>query len=223
MKKVNSYLAVFSIALLLTGCNQKHTEENVARAVFYLEGGICQNNKEKVSYVYSMEGKETTYIVDPNELKEDDITRYGYTLQGWYRTKTVDGDKVTYTDKWDFEIDQMTKDGVTLYAYWIKNVVHTYDLYYINEESEEVLLGSYIVHQGEKFEDYLNYANKRIGYTSIGFFDENGNVWNNTFTHPGGDEDVNVKVYTRYIEGDYGVVSNLSTLRRNTSKNRFKS
>lgn len=66
------------------------------------------------------------------------------------------------------------------------------------------------MNQGVKFND--RYAT-RNGYTLIGLFDENKNPWNSNFTHPGGETDTAVKVYAKYLEGDYTVVRTATELK----------
>ena len=195
-----------------------------ARAVFYLEGGICQNSKDRVSYVYEFDGTKTdTLIIDPNVLDQDEqdqIYKTGYHIEGWYRTKTVDSEgNVTYSDKWDFANDKMTLDGVTLYAKWEINRYYSYELYYYDKNGNEVLLDSYQCNEGEKFYDLFLDKKEVEGYTSLGYLDSEGNPWNKAFTHPGGDSDLAVKVYLDLIEGEYTLVESYREFRNAISRN----
>ena len=195
-----------------------------AKAIFYLEGGTCQNSKDRVSYVYSFDGTKTdTLIIDPNVLDtdaEDQIYKTGYHIEGWYRTKTVDENgNITYSDKWDFAKDKMTLDGVTLYAKWEINRYYSYELYYFDESGKEVLLDSYQCNEGEKFYDLFLDKKEVEGYTSLGYLDENGKPWNKAFTHPGGDSDVAVKVYLDLIEGEYTLVETYKEFRNAITRN----
>lgn len=188
-----------------------YAEKGTAKAVFYLEGGSCQNSKNKVTYLYDFDGtKDSILIVDPNVLiknPQDQIIKNGYHIEGWYQTKQENADgTVEYKDKWDFSTDQMSLDGVTLYAKWEVNKSYTYELYYKNAQGEDVFLDKYEVKEGEKFSD-LFIKNKEVdGYTSLGYLDESGNAWNEEFTHPGGDSDLAIKLYLNLIEGEYTVV-----------------
>ena len=151
-----------------------------------------------------------TLIIDPNVLEEDpkdQILKNGYHIEGWYQTKTENPDgTVTYSDKWDFAKDKMTIDGVTLYAKWEINRLYTYELYYYDQNNNEVFLDSYEVKEGEKFYD-LFMDNKEVkGYTSLGYLDQEGNKWDDNFTHPGGDSDLAIKVYLNLIEGEFTIV-----------------
>ncbi len=193
-------------------------------AVFYLEGGICQNTKERISYLYEFDGtKDSTYIVDPNVLETnplDQISKAGYHIEGWYQTKTTNDDgSITYSDKWDFANDKMALDGVTLYAKWEINRVYTYELYYIDKDGKEVYLDEYEVEEGDKFKDVFLEVKDVEGFTSLGYLDENGNKWNDKFTHPGGDQDLAIKVYLDLIEGEYTTVKTRRQFTSAISKN----
>ena len=127
-KRLAMIVFLFLLSFVLVSCKEKEETERI-KAEFYLEGGNCQNNTDKITYLYDMAEREETYIADPNTLKKDDISRDGYTLKGWYQTKTINGDHITYTNPWDFHKNKMTKEGIKLYAYWVKDVVYSYDLY----------------------------------------------------------------------------------------------
>lgn len=202
-----------------------YAEKGQGVAVFYLEGGICQNSKNRVSYVYSFDGtKIDTLIVDPNVLEtneQDKILKNGYHIEGWYQTKVENPDgTIEYSDKWDFSNDRMSINGVTLYAKWKENRVYTYELYYFDENNNEVLLDSYEVSEGEKFNDILLDKKEVKGYTSLGYLDENGKEWNKNFTHPGGDTDKAVKIYLNLIEGEYTIVKTAKQFKTALSKNK---
>lgn len=201
-------------ALSLASCNGSGKDDGpIAKAVFYLEGGVCQTNDEKVTYIYDMKERTETYIADPFALDDKAIERAGYNFDGWYRIKNESGGDVTYSDPWDFQKDKMTMAGVELYAKWNPNIVYSYDLYYKDENGQDQFLYSYPVSAGKTFEDYQNKADGRDGYTLIGFSDENGEPWNDSFVHPGGETDTAIKVYAEYIEGDYKVVRTKNDLR----------
>lgn len=192
-------------------------------AVFHLEGGVCQNTKDKLSYVYSFEGnKVDTLIVDPNKFEteeKDMIQKTGYHIEGWYRTKITNADgTVEYKDKWDFSTDRMTVEGVELYAKWEVNRVYTYELYYKDKDGNEVFLDKYEVSKGEKFSDKFMKNKEVEGYTTLRYLDENGNEWNSNFKHPGGDNDLAVKVYLDLIEGEYTLVNTAKKFTRAISR-----
>ena len=191
-------------------------------AVFHLEGGICQNTKDKVSYVYKFDGnKVDTLIIEPNKFEteeKDMIQKNGYHIEGWYRTKVTNPDgTVEYKDKWDFSNDRMTIEGVELYAKWEINRVYTYELYYKDKDGNEVFLDKYEVSKGEKFSDKFMKNTKVEGHTTLGYLDEDGNKWNSNYKHPGGDSDLAIKVYLDLIEGEYTLVNTAKKFTRAVS------
>lgn len=202
-KKFVCLLAIFVCILGLSSC-VNNTENNRVYAVFELEGGICQNSTKPVRYGYPIGEDDQIYIIDPNELREKDIQRFGYYIEGWYTTKNSDG---TYSDKWDFSKRTMTSDGITLYAHWLKEVSHKIEICYMNGD-EEVSLKSYDANdQGIFFsslEAYYKAADSaRSGYTCVQLSDANGNRLTQNIVSPLGDEDTVVKVYATFVEGVY--------------------
>ena len=199
------------VCLFACACDEEQTFDDKVKVVFSLEGGIYQNSKRDVVHYYS-KSADGTLIATPDSLSEKPIEKSGFILEGWYATKTVDGEDITYSDKWDFSSDKIYETGVTLYAKWEKAIKFTYAVCYYDENGEIVKLGEYPVSEGEKFDDYARYASRRTGYTALGFIDENGNPWNNDFTHPGGESSVEIKVFVSYIQGRYKLVSTAKQL-----------
>lgn len=221
MKK--KYFKVIFVSILslcsLVGCSSKGDSRITAYATFYLEGGTCQTNNEKVSYRYYLDDEnQSTYIADPNTLKKDNVSRVGYTLVGWSKSKDSSG-TIDFKNTWDFSSDKMSADGVTLYACWEKDIQYTFDMYYKDENNEDKFIYSYKVNEGEAFEDFLKMG-KRSGYTILNYTDISGNVIDETnkLVHPGGDESNGIKVYVNYIKGEYELVSTKEQLRASTSK-----
>lgn len=211
-KKFVCLIAIFVCILGLSSC-VNNTENNRVYAVFELEGGTCQNSTKPVRYGYPIGEDDQVYIVDPNELSDKDIQRYGYKIEGWYTTKNSDG---TYSDKWDFSKRTMTSDGITLYARWLKEVSHKIEICYM-DGNEEVVLKSYEANeQGIFFKDLESYYkaadSARSGYTCIQLSDADGNRLTQNIVSPLGDEDTVVKVYATFIEGDFKRVYNADNL-----------
>lgn len=214
----NGFDASISTTYLYTQKNNKDDKyPSRVVATFYLEGGSCQNTNEKMSYLYDFEDKSEILIADPNVLETDErkqVTKVGYTLEGWYQDKVESDDGIEYKNKWDFSKNKMTKDGITLYAKWVLNHQYSYELYYKNDKNEDVLLDSYKVSAGDKFLDILLDKTTVPGYTSLGYLDEDGNEWDENFVHPGGDSDVAIKIYLNLIEGEYEIVKTASEYRK---------
>lgn len=213
MKKITvliSILMLAMLAVLLFGCssNTYVNMDGKTKVVFELEGGFFQNCEGIVTYFYDIPEDGEMLIYSPQTLSSRDVTRNKYVFKGWFKTKTVNGNNAIYSDEWNFETDTIDKNGVTLYAKWEPLIKHTYEVCYLDENNEKVVLGEYTVNQGSKFEDWNKFAASRIGYTVLGFTDEEGNPWDSTFTHPGGEETTVVSVYVNYIKGRYTVVEN---------------
>lgn len=219
-------LFLVCLAVSLIGCSDTtRTFEDRVKVIYQLEGGIYQNCEQPVIQYYDFEGEGGHLIKELSSFSKQEIIRTGYSLEGWYTKKVVDGDSVTYENKWDFEKDKVGADGVTLYAKWKKNIIYTYEVCYRDEKDQSVhSLGSYEVNEGDTFNDfYASYfGNKRLGYTALdGIYDENDEPWNAGFTHPGGESDTAVRVFLHYIEGDFVLVDSPRKLLANKNKNLY--
>ena len=171
MKKRNLLSIVLAIVLLfsLAGCKEKDSAPTGILVTYDLNGGTFQNCTLPIKQYYTYSASAKKIIVDPETLVKDVIQKSGYTLEGWYTD-------LNFTNKWDFKNDVLTAETLTLYAKWEKDIKYTFNVCYIDESTNElVIIDSYTVEAGEKFEDYRNYANKRDGYTAYRFCDEKGN------------------------------------------------
>lgn len=219
------FFIIATILLLLTvclaGCSNDRNYEGMTKIVFELEGGIYQNSGLPITHYYRFEEGSENTIADPATLSKESVSRTGYRLEGWYTTKSQNGDETVYSGKWDFSSDKVTTSGVILYAKWSKDISLTYNVCYTDEATgQKVVLGTYNVVAGDKFSDYMGYARLRAGYTALGVFeDENGNEWNADFTHPGGDSDLAIDVYATYVKGIFTIVRTADELKRAKSAN----
>ena len=195
------------------------TENDYINAIFYLEGGICGNTHERILHSYDFKGKKEMKIYDHNKVVEGNITKAGYHIEGWYQNKEVVDGETIYTNKWDFTNDKMTRAGVTLYAKWEENIVYSYNVCYYDAEGNRKVIGSYNVQAGDTFDDYLNYYKKVSGYTALGYLDSEGNKWDESFKHPGGEESLAIDVYLDLMEGSYQIISTFAELKKNKTKN----
>jgi len=240
LKKIISLILLALTACMLcafAGCKKTQEKETLPTAVFELEGGSYKNSSYAIKYGYYLSEGQETYIVNPDDVSQKDaVTRQGYLLVGWFKTKTVEGDSVSYSDPWDFTTDKMGYEGITLYACWEKAIKYTYVIGYIDDAGEFQKVRStsvYTVEKGDKLDDYSDYANKRSGYTALpesydevskkwipAYYDIDGNKWNPDFTHPGDDENPEVKVVVKYIQGkDVAFVSTKEELVKAQSGN----
>lgn len=208
-----TFLIVIIVALVcLCGCNANSLKDMTGKTavVYELEGGKYQNCKGTITHYYDVEDEDNILIYSPETLSGAVCEREGYTFDGWYKTKTVSGEHVVYSNEWDFSTDKISKDGVKLYAKWAPLVKYTYAVCYYDETTgERKLINSYEVQKGEKFEDYLHYIdNGRKGaYTAIAVLDSEGNPWDYDFTHPGGETSTAIDVVVEFIKGRFKVCS----------------
>lgn len=214
MKQKNILILVFIMLFLciLTSCgsNKIGEHKDLVKVTFELEGGTYKNSQTPVKHYYDLKTEESMLIYELSDLTNSDLERIGYELVGWYKTKNVNGENVSYSDKWDFTKDKITKDGLTLYAYWKKITNFSFEVCYYDENNEVVKLGSYVTDPDDEetklFKDRLKYVNNREGYTAIGYVDKDGNPWNDEFIHPCEEENPVVQVFGKYIKGEYTIV-----------------
>ena len=219
-----------AVSLCVAGCNEQSTNYGNVKVTFELEGGTYKNSMLPVLHYYEVQEGDTTVIANPIDYSVDGITRAGYEFIGWYKNKSESNGEVTYSDEWNFESDRVSADGITLYAGWRKQTNFTYKVAYYNEQGELTVINSYKVQAGDKFNDYSNYANKRIGYTAIpATVKENGdiwvyktvdgNVWDANFTHPGDEANPDVYVVVDYVKGLYQIVTTAKQLKTYKNSN----
>ena len=201
-----------TLTFVLSGCSGGTDElEGKNIVTFEVNGGILSygtsSTKTSVKFAYH----PGTYILDPSEdIPNYSLSRSGYDFTGWYTDEDC-----TPSSKWDFDT-AFDVPELTLYAGWEKSVKHTYSVYYVEESGNEpVRLGGYDASEGETFSDWRDIASLRDGYTCIGYyFDRELSIpWDQSFTHPGGESDLDVAVYADYIKGEWELVSNYDQLK----------
>lgn len=222
----------FLLLLLLAGCaalclgacaKGGRDLSGKIKVTYELEGGVYQNcDRAVVQYYEKTDAAQTA--TDPTTFSGKEVTRAGYTLEGWYREKSEADGKTTYSSKWDFSSDKIPEDGLTLYARWVKNIRYTYEVCYLDDAGTTVVLGSYEAEKGEAFNSYYatRYGKLRTGYTALdGIYDREGNAWDASFTHPGGEVDTAVQVYLHFIRGSFQLIHNASELVRYKTSNLY--
>lgn len=201
-------LVAITLTFIMSGCGRDQQElEGKNVVTFDLNGGTLETNTASVSTQIKYAYDANTYLLDPAEdIPGCKLYRTGYTFTGWYTSAECKPD-----EKWDFE-PLFNSPELTLFAGWKKAILHTYSVYCV-VDGEEQLLGSYEVTAGDNFSDWRKYS-KRKGYTAMGFYSdiEFTTPWDDSFKHPGGETDTNIKVYVDYIEGEWEFVSDYATL-----------
>ena len=246
MKRKNIAILILSIlagalALFAVGCGSTTADYNPdtwegAVVTFVLEGGEYKNTTSNISYYFTLGEGQTVKLGTPTMYSGKAVTRAGYKLtEGaeWCRVKTEeqeeneDGEMETvykYSDPWDFS--EQSKDVVrrgdriTLYANWSRVVKYTYNVCF-KEGDETVVVGTYDVKMGVRFNDYMDYRNavkKSHSKTAMPdengnfYFDENDKPWDFGSRHPGGDTNTAINVYLHCIDGAYELVSTADEL-----------
>lgn len=214
MKK--RYLVIFLLLALmivcLAACNGKDDYEGQAKITFELEGGDYNNCKLPVVHYYDIPEGQSAKISDMVALSKGELTRTGYQLEGWYTTKNANG---TYSNRWNFDSDTVRAgEELTLYANWEVPIRHSYVICYIDEETGNKEVIDSISAQEGAVCDLTRVAQRaqRDGYSIVDYLDADGNLWDENFRHPGGEEDLAIEVYVKYIEGDYTVVKSADDL-----------
>lgn len=225
MKRKVLVIALIMVALasLFVACNSSTNYDGMTKIVYELEGGSYMNCDLPVLQYYDFKAGSSNLIYDPTVLSQETVQREGYKFLGWFKTKTVNGNDVTYSNKWDFESDKVGTEGVTLYAGWELKVKYSYNVCYIDDNGNKVVLGTYSVKAGEEFNDRKKFADKRSGYTAYVY--QNGKLLNGGYyldkeltesvegyKHPGGSESRAIDVFAKYIKGEYTIVRSAKDL-----------
>lgn len=211
-KRLTVYGLLLLFVLCLVGCGNKNTEPDGIKVVYELNGGVFQNCTLPIKQYYEFNDDSKRLIKSPEVLSKASILKSGYTLEGWYKDSN-------FANKWDFEEDEVPLDGLTLYAKWDKDVKYSYNVCYYDDNDKLIILGTYEVKEGETFDDWRGFAGDRKNYTPLKYLDEFGNVWDDTFKHPGGNVDLSINVFVEYIEGYYELVSTAKELKNARTKN----
>ena len=217
MKRLLTLISVIALALTLTfivsGCAGSTDDlEGKNVVTFKVNGGVLNygtsSTKTSVNFAYY----PGTYILDPaKDIPNYSLSRSGYDFTGWYTDISCEPEF-----KWDFKTP-FDVPMLTLYAGWEKSIKYTYSVYYVEESNgTPVKLGDYNALAGGTFDDWKDVAELREGYTCIGYYSDKEltTLWDNDYAHPGGEVDLDIPVYAKYIEGEWELVSNYSELKR---------
>lgn len=201
---------LLALTVLLSGCGGGGQElDGMYTATFELNGGTLSTQNTSISTKVNYAYEPNSYILDPANYATYKIFRPGYVFTGWYTDK-----ECTEASKWDFALDKIESEKITLYAGWEKEILYTFTVCYV-KDGQTVELGAYNVQPGAIFNDYRDHASKRADHTPIGYFSDEACTipWDFTTVHPGGESELNVvRVYVDYIEGDWKLVSNFEEL-----------
>lgn len=202
-------LLVLTLAFVLSGCGGEGDDlEGKNIVTFVVNGGTLNYGTSSTTSEINFAYHPGTYIIDPTDLPNYAISRNGYNFTGWYTSV-----ECRANEKWDFTKTFET-EKLVLYAGWEKAITLSYTVYYTDGD-KSTALGSYNVSSGDKFEDWRKYASKREGYTGIGYYSDAECLveWNFDYKHPGGETDLDIPVYVKYIEGEWQIVDSYEKLK----------
>lgn len=242
MKHKKIFLSLMSslfITLALTSCNSSSAGfdqaayEGQTLVTYVLNGGTYSNSSVDVKYYYNLSEGQTCNVVNIDDVKMNaSVEPAANCIADTTYATNNDTSYITYwykdealTQPFDFKQDVLTSGvNLTLYAKWEPKVKHTYNVGYM-KDGEFVSLYVYEkVNKGMPFSDYLNKvastANKK-GITFLEHYYSDPELTNEilendaeSFSHPGGEESTDVKVYIDYIEGEYKLVKSYSDLNK---------
>ena len=213
MNKKHLTLIAFVILALtlifsLSGCaGEDDVFEGKYAVTFELNGGTLDYKTSSVNTNIKYAYVPNTYVIDVSAIEGYKLTKLGYVFTGWYTSEAC-----LPTEKWDFS-KPLEIEELTLYAGWEVAITYSYTVYYVDGEND-VSLGSYTVKAGERFDDWRKFAQKRTGYTPMGYYSDRTltTAWNTATTHPGGGADLDIPVYVKYIEGKWALVGDYKSL-----------
>lgn len=222
-RKIFSVFIIALCLIFLVSCGSEVSHEGETKVIFELEGAEYRSSRKPIVYYYKFP-KDLNLIKDPTEIAEElsktgitaEIKNPGFELDGWYKVKNFENGKVEYLDKWDFSKDLVDrKEGITLYAYWKQKLNNSFDIYALNEDGNEEFLINYPIEEGKALPNSISKVKYRKGYTFIEYLDSDKKQLETGFVHPGSADYLPVKIYARYIDGDYKVVRTKEELLKN--------
>ncbi|MDE7439842.1 MAG: InlB B-repeat-containing protein [Clostridia bacterium] len=216
----------------LAGCGgEKNYDELYAdkvKVVYELEGGKYLNSTTSVNHYYDYRAGLTITPLEDKKFSKDGVTRDGgFILEGWYLEKTAKEDGTAeYSKQWNFATDTVPQGGITLYAKWKAPIKYSYDFIYVDGDEERVVLSENVSNGstcesfllGTDMYEYLKWHGDHPDNTTvIGVYydaefkeqyDPADTTHVPTETGAEGEEKGDtVKLYLKYIEGVYTVVS----------------
>lgn len=240
--KIIGIMLVFLLcsACAFVGCKGASREQSGIKVTYELCGGEYKNSKRAIVVYYRFPDSAKKLIrelpVEGAGKSTEKVSYAGYNFDGWYTEYSENGEEKTYSDKWDFDVNEVTADGITLYAKWLPKTEYFYEIGYMDGQ-EFVKVDSVQTYSswkvGQSLEDIYSAANSREGYTFIkesneddfvnsiierneSCFNENGEI-----TSSNGDS-VNIRVVVKYVKGNYFVVSSLKNLKEDIKANASK-
>ena len=268
MKRIKKaiLLVVLTLALLVlaAGCSAAENPYQVNNKTGYnisikfdANGGFFATNTAVIVDSYNLSalpkdsnGEAKIALLSPDDPQRGKeaftAVKNGYFLAGWYTQRTVDGEKVTYANKWDFEKDvySVKVDGaytadepvLTLYAAWIPLLeIEIYDL----NSGSMVNSVTFSPLETDMEHIQLPTQDEKTGSVLMGKFPKyDGYTWGDVYldaegnqkleatqiAHPGivnydnaTVENAKMKLYVDYMEGEWFQITSAKQLVSNAS------
>ena len=218
-------LVVLAVSCMTFACGEQNDRAGI-KVVYELEGGVYKNSLKAVEVRYEFGSEAKKRIRSLDDFETSSVIKQGYRIEGWYKTKTGEGDDIVYSDKWDFETDEVSESGVTLYARWVINAVYKYSIGYYNGD-EFVEVGSYETGADIPFKEnfvkkaVLAAADKYEGHTATGEFFVDKDMtekFDENFAFSESEENQTKRIVAKYIEGQYVIINNASDFKNALEK-----
>ena len=196
--------------------------DGMYKVKFDFNGGALRTSVTLIQDEVYQACKPNSRIIDISKYTGNKFTKDGYVFAGWFtKNGDTDGD---WGKEWNFASDRVTQD-VTLYAKWESEIVFSYTIYLVGDDGAQTILGTYKVREGDVFDDKYGYGTNLVVHnrTFLGYYHDEKltEEWgeNDTFTHPGGEESLDIPVYVKSMQGVWTFVSNYEELIAATGKN----
>lgn len=197
-------VAVALLAFTACGSNEQSLDGMII-VTFQFNGGVLDtgstNVTEKIFHAYY----PNDYVIDISQ--KFSFERDGYVFDGWYKDEQL-------TEEWKFSTP--VTENATLYAKWKSKIVYSYTVYLADGDNEPRRLGRYEVEEGAVFSDTRNFgtALSALDKTFLGYYSDKALTaeWDTSFTHPGGEESLDVPVYVKAMDGVWTFVSDYDGL-----------
>ena len=268
LNKKAIFLFVLTVAVLFVsaGCaateNPYRTNDEAGYNVsikFDANGGFFTTNTAVIVDSYNLsdlpkdsDGNARIALLSPDDSRRGKeaftAVKNGYFLAGWYAQRTVDGETVTYGNKWDFEKDvcSVKVDGtytaadpvLTLYAVWLP--LFEIEIYDLNSGSM-VSSAAFSPLETDMEHIQLPSWDEKTGLVLMGKFPKyDGYTWGDVYldaegtqkvdaaeiAHPGKIdynnatvENAKIRLYVDYMEGEWFHITSAKQLANNAGVN----
>lgn len=215
-----------------------------AKITYHLNGGTQVDNSDHLDMYYKTGDVAIDLGFDEMTKGTINVQRNNYSLVGWFYPATKEDGSIDYVDEekgivnvdknraFDFKTYRVAEgDEIDLYAYWLPNQKLEFVL--ANEETlnNQVVVGETTYLAGgaplkvEEFgrDTYINksmydplYGN--VNYTFVGYYEDVDCTTPVKWPVERTNEETNIKVYAKYLPGDWTVIETVMDLKEVVGK-----